>query len=395
MAKKTTMALAIILVLAFVLSLTATAEAAPDFGEVHSPDTEIHTIELETRSVLLVDRSGSMGDREKVDDYVSQMDTVSYDVVLYFDDKQSSTDPTYVGGGDSYICEKINEMATSGFTHIDIITDGQQWPQNYEALGIYTDLDIKFFLVEETEDSKELIDNLKTRLVNSSLKVITFDGEEEAILDGFEPPIYSIEVPRPTSTVVLEEGNGYGNSNSNSNNCKWWLALILGMLSAAVFDFIHELITRRRDNIATKKAAAKPMPATVVSQIKKGKKILADFSGSMANQQLATAEACKKAGLSEKIMVFGNSVSFCRPWRISWKRASGMTAGWEAIQKALEKGWKDIMVISDLDFNKKSFEEVKLSGKFNSITVVSPAAINQAVLDELSKITDEIEVVHL
>ena len=137
------------------------------------------------------------------------------------------------------------------------------------------------------------------------------------------------------------------------------------------------------------------MPHPIVDKIAQGYRILADFSGSMASQQSATVEACKKAGTSESVICFGDSVKECKVSKLARMRADGQTAGWEAVEVAMQKGWKEIMIVSDLEFNKKSFEETQISGKFQKIIVVTPTSFDRGVFDSLKTITDEIEVVSL
>ena len=88
--KKVAILLAVVLLATMMVSLTASAA------------THTERIELVTRSILLIDKSGSMDDQQKVDEILGQYDLASYDAVRYFDHRISA-DPDAVGGGDSYI----------------------------------------------------------------------------------------------------------------------------------------------------------------------------------------------------------------------------------------------------------------------------------------------------
>ena len=145
---------------------TVTAHASEEPGNTAAASsatqqTVTREIELTTRSALLVDKSGSIKNTDAVNDYLAKLDISRYDFVGYFDDKQLSVNPNYKGGGDSYICERIDDLIVRGYTHIDVLTDGQQCsPAGYSALSGYTDVDITIYLVEEAAEAEELIDKI-------------------------------------------------------------------------------------------------------------------------------------------------------------------------------------------------------------------------------------------
>lgn len=403
---KTLVALFAVVVLIMAIPLTASAAS-----------TETKSIELETYSALLIDKSGSANKIAAVETVVGQYDFASYDVVVPFDHR-ISTDSNFAGGGNSHICEVIDQLIDGGFTHITVITDGEQWPEDYSALGVYTNVDLTIHLVEEDEESSQFINQLKSRLVNSDLKVTKPDGTEEMLLNGYKKPIYSIEVP------VVEDEPSEGEDNSSENvedednvfieNTKegyfpWWLVLILAAIIAALFDFIHELITRGRnkeeedddtDTTTTTGTSTpvvpKPMPAKAVVHIAQGAHVVADFSGSMAAQQSETAKACMDAQKgSEAVICFGDSVSEHTADELEGIQAAGQTAGWEAMEQAAAKGWDEVVLVSDLGFNGKTFDESAFSKKFKKITVVTPSNYHVPTLENLKKIADEVEVLSL
>lgn len=365
-----------------------------------SATTTTQTIELETRSALLIDKSGSMEKQQVVEAIMSQYDFASYDAVVNFDHR-ISTEDNFVGGGNSHICEVIDELADAGFTHITVITDGEQWPQDYSALSVYTDLDLTIDLVEEDEESQEFIDQLKSRLVNSNLKVEKPDGSEEIILNDYKVPIYSIEVPVVENTE--DEGGKTFIQNIKEGYFPWWIVLLLAALIAALFDFIHELITRRGRNedtgdntVSTAVPVPKPIPTAAVAQIEKGAHVVADFSGSMAAQQSETAKACMDAQKgSEPVICFGDNVSEHAASELKGIRAAGRTHGWEALEAAALKGWDEIVLVSDLEFNGKVFDQNAFVKKFKKITVVTPSSFDWETFKNLGKIADEVEVLCL
>ncbi len=373
--KKTIQKVAVVFFAVMVLainSLTATAA------------TTTETIELETRSALLIDRSGSMNGTA-----VGQYDLASFDAVVYFDHRLS-TDSEFKGGGDSSICETLDELADAGFVHITVVTDGEQWPLgDYSGLGVYTDLDLTIHLVEEDEASKEFIDLLSSRLVKSNLKVVKPDGAEELILNNYKAPIYLIEVP-----AIEENESSNLIQNIKEGNFPWWLVLILAAIIAAIFDFIHELITRREGKENT--LATKPIPEKAVAHIAQGAHVVADFSGSMAAQQSATATACMQVQKgNEAVLCFGDDVSERKAKALHRVQAAGKTAGWEALEEASSKGWKEIVLVSDLGFNGKMFDEKAFAKRFKKITVVIPEGYSSQTLEDLKKIADEVEVLPL
>lgn len=369
-------------------------------------------IELETRSILLVDRSGSIEDREAVDAIVSKLEVASFDAVGYFD-TEVSADEGFAGGGNSSICEAIDKAADAGFAHITVITDGEQWPADYSSLGLYSDLDLTIHLVEENEAAEDLVREVEGRLANSSLKVVTPEGEEQVVLDDYQAPVYNIEIPDGNSEVDQEgdtdvdnEGDKTFIQNIKEGYFPWWLILLIAALIAALFDFIHELITRGRveekggETTATTATAVtpapKPIPLAAVAQIARGAHVLADFSGSMAAQQGETAQACMAAQKgSDAVLCFGDTVTEHAASELTGLQASGQTHGWEAMEQAAAKGWDELVLVSDLGFNGKAFDKSAFPKKFKKVTVVTPTAYHQPTLENLKKIADEVEVLHL
>lgn len=395
--------LLVILVLAAMPISTLAAEA----------ETETVSVELTTRSVLIIDRSGSIKDQEEVN-AIAENVTASYDAVVYFDDGQISVDPEFVGGGNSHICEQIDQLVKSGFTHIGVVTDGQQWPASYNSLGLYTDITLTMYLVgDKQEEAEELVNELKDRMVHSDLKVISPDGEETVVLSEYEAPIYQIQVPVKETETIIEKHHypsaadvaetGKDDANEEDRDCKWLWALVLAVLIAAIFDLLHELIARKagqddsKETDATSASApVKPIPAAVVTAIAEEKLYpVCDVSGSMAGQQSATQEACKKAGNAPKALCFGDSVYECDVDDLSTITSGGRTAGWEALERARQNGRKKLLLVSDLDFNEKPFDKNNFPAKFEKIIVLTPTGVNQETLENIKKITDEVEVVYL
>lgn len=416
MKKFITLAL-VILVLLAVMPITTLA------AETEEVQTQTVTFELTTRSVLIIDRSGSIKDQKEVNT-VAENVAASYDTVAYFDDGHLSVDPDFAGGGNSHICEQIDELVKCGFTHIGVVTDGQQWPAKYNSLGLYTDITLTIYLVgDKQEEAEELVNKLKTRMVHSDLKVINPNGEETVVLSEYEAPIYQIEVPvqvKETETnIEKNETNRFSSSGTDvshlvetgkdesqeESDCKWLWAVLIAALIAAIFDLIHELITRKtasktdKDDATdgtTSSVPVKPIPAAVVTTIAEEELYpVCDVSGSMAGQQSATQEACEKAGNAPKALCFGDSVYECDVDNLSTITSGGRTAGWEALEKAQQDGREKILLVSDLEFNEKPFDENNFDKKFKKVVVVTPTKVNHETLENIKKITDEIEVIYL
>lgn len=405
MKKIITLALVILVFLASIMPITALAT------ETEEAKTETVSFELTTRSVLIIDRSGSIKDQEEVN-AIAENVTASYDAVVYFDDGQISVNPEFIGGGNSHICEQIDLLVKSGFTHIGVITDGQQWPANYNSLGLYTDITLTMYLVgDKQKEAEELVNELKDRMVHSDLKVISPDGEETVVLSEYEAPLYEIEVPMPIPDQkviyynTFPEGVETGKDDvEEKSNCKWLWAFLGGILVAAIFDLIHELITRKNSkdngsnptNGTASSTPVKPIPSAVVTTIAKDNLYpVCDVSYSMAGQQAATQEACERAGNAPKALCFGDSIYECNVDKLSTVTSSGKTAGWEALEEVQKKGKRRILLVSDLEFNQKPFDKNNFLLGFDKILVVTPTTVNQKTMENLAEITDEIEVVYL
>ena len=393
---------------------TVTAHASEEPGNTAAASsatqqTVTREIELTTRSALLVDKSGSIKNTDAVNDYLAKLDISRYDFVGYFDDKQLSVNPNYKGGGDSYICERIDDLIVRGYTHIDVLTDGQQCsPAGYSALSGYTDVDITIYLVEEAAEAEELIDKLAERLVNSSLKVVTSEGDKRVILDEYQPPVYVIEIPLPEEKDdeggevenIPQEQNEKDTDNPEVKIPWWWFVItfLLAVLIAALFDFIHELITRRdRENNDSDDHQNEPLPEIP----EKGKKaiaegdfILADVSGSMAVYQQATAIACKAVkGASRKCLAFGESVQHVPVKDLVFMSNQGQTHGWEAVETAWNMGMKRIIIVSDMQFNGKAFQAGQM--QFDRVTIIAPQGYKNHNVERLRTIAKEVEVLLL
>ena len=138
--------LSFVLIFVLAISITSVEALAATY------ETEI---ELKTTSIVLVDRSGSTKDGSEVDAILASMQ-ISEDVpVGYFDSHKVTLDNKYNIGGNSSICEAIDDAVKNDYTHITIITDGQQWPQDYSALGIYSNVDIRFMLTDTEPEAAE------------------------------------------------------------------------------------------------------------------------------------------------------------------------------------------------------------------------------------------------
>jgi len=403
--------LATVLVLAF-----STVLAVPAMAE----DLVLKdTIELRTRSVLMVDRSGSMEDQEAVKDLLAEWDLGSFDAVVYFDHR-ISIDEAFSGGGDSHICQTFDKLAKAGFTQITILTDGQQYSKNSGDLGIYTNLDVTVQLVEETKDSTKFINKLRDSLVKSNLTVLKPEGGAAYLLMDYEPPIYEVEfiIPEEDILGMSEEpetseepefsAENYASEEENSEvsdtivvtsddksdgKCYWWVVLILAVVIAALFDFIHELLTKKDND---KKSNNITTTAKMATAIASGSYVVADFSGSMADVQALTAKTCQDVHKgSEAVICFGDTVFEAPADDLANIPAQGQTAGWEALEMAHAKGWEKIVLVSDLEFNGKTFEKSVFAKNFKEVTIVSPPVYDVDTLQDIKKIADEVEVLYL
>lgn len=369
-------------------------------------------IELDTHSVILVDRSGSVKNREKVDAILQEINPEKLNPEtgemekefpeVHFDSRGIILDDTYVGGGDSPICEALDDVVRGGFTHVIIVTDGEQWPQKYDALGIYRNLDIRIILTEEMDtEAQQLVDQLQLHMIESSLKVQTPSGEEIVLMDEYKPETITVEIEIPDPVVEEpepEDDEDPGDEESESDTtviqtvecdheckdvkCWWWLALLLGVLIAALFDFIHELIARRG------------WFGPTVGKVKKGAKMLLDVSGSMSNYASAVVRAAKK-GKAESIVAFGETVQEVELDEVANLDIGGATHGVEALKLAAANGWEEIVLVSDLQFNGEAFNAGDFSHKFKCITVLAPNPYNMAMVSELQQIADRVEVLSL
>lgn len=418
------------LVLAFVFAITLTT--VPAFAATYTDEYV-----LETETIVLVDRSGSMKDRDAVNNVLATIDT-SEATIAYFDSHKLTLDENYNIGGNSSICEAIDAAARGGFTHIAVVTDAEQWPENYSSLGIYTDLDIKIFLTEEKDaQAEKLIAELTDSLVKSNLTIVHVDGTEEVLMNDYVPEkhVVSIEVPDPI--VPDEEEPDHGNPVDGTakpsepvidqtvvecnhectectHRCPWWLVLLLAVVIAALFDFIHELITRNRNGMRI-----------IRDRVADGSKVIIDLSGSMDEHRKDVLRAVRKGG-AKKVYAFGSS--YCEvplecvrvdgcvevPKSVPIYEQDGYTEvvkvtddyaivdmrratrGAEVLKAAAQKGYRKVMLYSDMQFTgaelvAEDFEKMH----FERITVVAAKPYDLRKVTELYEIADCVEVIEL
>lgn len=109
---------------------------------------------------------------------------------------------------------------------------------------------------------------------------------------------------------------------------------------------------------------------------------------------MATA-AAKKVN-AENLIVFAENVEQVEANALDALQLGGSTHGWEAVEMAKEQGYDDIIIVSDLAFNGKSFAEMQLQDKFQKITAVVPKKGHSTeTLEQLRKIADKVEVLYL
>lgn len=359
-------------------------------------------IELETHSVILVDCSGSVKNREKVDAILQEINPNGEIPEVRFDSRGIILDNTYVGGGDSPICEAIDDVV-GDFKHIILVTDGEQWPQKYDALGIYRNLDLTIILTEEVDkESQALMDQLQLHMVDSSLKVQTPSGEEIVLMEDYKPETYIVEIEIPDPVIEdpepedeedpgdeeVEPGPGVlqiVNCNHEcTHKCKWWcwLALPIAIL-ALLLALLHWLLGLRGGWFTP-----------VKRKIKNGAVVLLDVSGSMRRFIDAVIRAARKAKATI-IIAFGSDVVEAKLDEVAGLDIGGSTRGTEALKKAAANGYEEIVLVSDLMFNGEAFVPSDFSHKFKCITVLAPNPYNMAMISELQQIADRVEVLSL
>ncbi len=323
--------------------------------------------------------------------------------IAYFDSHKLTLDENYNVGGNSSICEAIDAAARGGFTHIIVVTDGEQYPREYGALGIYTDLDVQIFLSEEKDkEAEKFLAELQDSLVNSSLTVTGIDGNVEVLMDGYKPKTYTVQIEVPDPVIEEPEPDDEKDPGDDDESdpgptviqtvecdheckdgrCWWWLALLLAILIAALFDLIHELITRRG------------WFGPTVGKVKKGAKMLLDVSGSMSKYASAVVRAAKR-GKAESIIAFGEQVLEVLLNEVAKLSIGGATLGVEALKLAAANGWEEIILVSDLQFNGEALNVNDFPVKFKCITVLAPNPYNMAMVSELQQIADRVEVLSL
>lgn len=340
-----------------------------------------HVLELRTRSILLIDRSGSMTERSIQEQVIARLKKEKYDVISYFDSEVITKGPDYVGGGDSNICQNIDKQIDAGFTHISLVTDGQQWPEDYSALGVYSDVDITIYLVEESDAANRLVVNLSQRMVNSSLKVVTPDGEEKVFLNEYQPETYTIKVEVPVHECQ--------NCGTRGAGIPWWLWLLFLPLALLPLLLLFFPFGGRKKE--EEEEEEKPLEVTEegLAAIQDSDALLLDCSGSMDKVLRAAREACKAIQYQGRPIIFGG----CGVKSVkSLKRvkADGQTPGWEAMKKANEMGKKRPVIVTDAHFTEN---EVELSGlHFDKVTLVVTEGYSTTTVEEIRKIADEVEV---
>ncbi len=340
-------------------------------------------IELATRSILLIDKSNSTAENaEELEAVLSGINTAAFDAVIAFSKENCSP-----------ICEYIDAACRGGYTHITVVTDGEQWPpEDYSSLGLYSDKEINLVLTEaEDEESEELVENLKGVLANSSLKVTLPSGEVRDVLNGYQPPKYTIEIEVPDLISADTEPEQepvqepIGTAGDDDGHCWWWLALLLAVLIAALFDFIHELLIKRREK-------GKAVERAIDVAAANGALPILDVSGSMTSAQDRAHKAlASRYPSNAKVVAFADGVLETRASKVCALKPGGLTNGRAALKKAAELKAEELLLVSDLKF-RLDYQEI---APFRKITVLAPTGYSQCTLDALRSMAAIVEVVEL
>lgn len=414
-AKIVSFVLAVICAISFAAAAAVTANAA----------TYTQEITLRTETIVLVDRSGSMKGGELVNDILeSVLISAPEATVVYFDSHKLTKDSAYNVGGNSSICEAVDAAARGGFTHIWVISDGEQWPENYSALGIYANLDVKLCLTERLDEASEkFIEELTDSLVDSNLYVYHWlDNTVEVIKAGYVPETYTIqiEIPDPVipepeitepeteepevtepETEELDHGNPVDGTAEPqpepvvnqttiiqcnhkcpecTHKCWWWLALLLSMLFTLLMILLHWLISHR----------GRRWFRPVVAMLKSGATFIIDASGSFIEKlKKAVRRTRRKLGKKAEAIVFADQAVVCKVCEIEQQDLGLNTNVDAALELAYQRGAKRLVIFTDGKFN------VACMHHFDYIGVVVPEDYDPSGVGMLRKIADEVEVFHL
>ena len=295
------------------------------------------------------------------------------------------------------IFSALREAKISGYDRVFILTDGWQDSPTTGWKGLmnedYSFMDIYLVCLGKTQHTEELrakLENTSECFQHSSLTLEYLDGTpSDEIFSGYQSEIIRVAVPDADTLYSLkwEEVSATSITRATQETGYWpWWVVLLAVLLAALFDLIHELITRNRED---------RLPTEAEARMRAGASVLADFSGSMTAVRGPLRRSCRKAGADTLMTFSGGSVRKISPQNVSRVETGGNTPGWEALKEAESQGMEDIVLISDLEFNGEPFRKDRFSKKFKSILVVAPSSHNQEVYRNLEEIAEKVEVVHL
>ena len=342
-------------------------------------ETENSVIETpKTNSICLIDQSGSMSD------YTNKyFFAAGYDTIRTF------------GTEDSRITTEVVNAIDNGYQRIGVVTDLESWPsEEIEAIAGRSigNVEIVFFVPEHVigDANYNIYVDHYVDAMNSSNSTLRFvELETQTVISVFENYKQLVEVPANTSITPADSSFTATGNYVEGNKIPYSLVLILILVFfLIIMALIIALIALAGAFGKKKDKDTGTVPAGVQRAIH-ANAVALDGSSSVSNIYSQFINWCRQESVSN-VFRFASQVEELSLDEAENKAASGQTVGYTCLKELFDRGYKEITIVSDMEFNDSPIDGIK----FNKIFFVG-SNLTEDKIDHLKSFCNDYEIISI
>ena len=321
-----------------------------DYTPVEETTQSAETVEApRPKSICLIDQSGSM------DEYSGKLFfAAGYDIIRTF------------GEDDSKITTEVVNYLDNGYQRIGVVTDLESWPyEEIESISgrSFSNCEIIFYIPENVDQDCYL--DYVTRYRNAlDADNCTFRFvylESQKVVSVFENYRVLVTVPVSQTEATTGEPIKVSGSYVEGNKIPYSLVLLLIVIFfLIIMSLIIAIIAIAGVFGKDKKKNDGKWTGVVPAGIKRSihtDAVALDSSASVSNLYSQYISWCKSEGVST-VYRFANNVEELSISEAENKSAGGQTKGYECLRELYDKGYKEITIVSDMEFNDDIVDQV-------------------------------------